>query len=264
LWEYETALRDECGFDGSVPYWDAPRFSDDQTRSKVFDGSETSLGGNGRYQPDDHGPYLVVVPGLAREVSAVFSLGNGTGGTGGGCVEDGPFAEGKYEISLGPVDKPYVDEANKFGLQPNRRCLRRNFDPVSGSYLSWENATKVLSSPDIDTFRPLLSANFHKDTHGFIGRDGVDLFTPPNEPAFFLLHALIDRFWAIWQGQDRAHREYLLSGNRTFNGVPLETAPEAPMTNNTLDDVLWLRPGYEPLVRDGMSSSANGRCFIYL
>lgn len=112
MWEMENALRDECGYAGTIPYWDSPRFSDDQTRSKVFDGSDTSFGGNGEFLAEDHGPFAVIIPGLVANITTHFPAG-----TGGGCVQDGPFVD--WEISLGPVDKPYVDPENKYGYEAN-------------------------------------------------------------------------------------------------------------------------------------------------
>lgn len=258
----EQALRDECGYEGALPYWDAARFSADQTASKVWDGSATSFGGNGAYLADGHGPFEILIPGLVVNVTTEWPAG-----TGGGCVQDGPFATNSnstFTVRLGPVDQPYVNTTNKYGYAANPRCLRRNFDPASGARLSWDTAAALLQgAPDIAAFRRAMDETWHRPAHTFIGRDGLDLFTSPNDPAFYLLHAQVDRLWALWQGQDLRAREYAVYGNRTFEGIPLDTAPTDPPANVTLDDVMDLGGGYRPRVREGMSMTEGGRCYVY-
>ena len=81
VWEYEQALRNECGYTGAQPYWDWTLYYQNLTASPLFDGSETSLGGNGEYIP--HGPTRIVAFGLDLTLPP---------GTGGGNVTTGPFA----------------------------------------------------------------------------------------------------------------------------------------------------------------------------
>ena len=48
VWLYEEALREECGFTGDQPYWDwAKTARHGLLNSPVFDGSETSMSGDG-------------------------------------------------------------------------------------------------------------------------------------------------------------------------------------------------------------------------
>ncbi|KAK5655063.1 hypothetical protein OQA88_5962 [Cercophora sp. LCS_1] len=49
---FEKALREECGYEGTQPYWDSSISYEDPRKSTVFDGSPWSLGGNGVYIPD--------------------------------------------------------------------------------------------------------------------------------------------------------------------------------------------------------------------
>lgn len=78
---YEKALREECGYKGPTPYWDWTLYADDPRKSPVFDGSATSMSGNGESIP--HGGTYVTAFGLNVTLPP---------GTGGGCVKDGPFA----------------------------------------------------------------------------------------------------------------------------------------------------------------------------
>lgn len=83
-WAYEQALREECGYKGSQPYWAWNKYAADPLNSPIFDGSDTSMSGDGAYVPHN-GPE--VLQGL------VLPPANG-----GGCVKEGPFK--KYVHSL--------------------------------------------------------------------------------------------------------------------------------------------------------------------
>ncbi|GKT41954.1 tyrosinase-like protein orsC [Colletotrichum spaethianum] len=50
-WAYENALKTECGYKGTQPYWNWFADTDDPRKSPVYDGSETSLSGDGAYVP---------------------------------------------------------------------------------------------------------------------------------------------------------------------------------------------------------------------
>lgn len=77
---FEKALREECGYTGYQPYWNWFSYQDDLSKSPVFDGSATSMGGDGHY------------------VKHNGSVGGGgrifiPSGNGGGCIKSGPFKE---------------------------------------------------------------------------------------------------------------------------------------------------------------------------
>ena len=94
VWPYEQAIRNECGYQGYLPYWDWAKYADDQAKAPIWDGGPTGFGGNGvnvphsattQSLPDIPGPFYI-----ARQA-----------GTGGGCVMDGAFAN--WTLTLGPV-----------------------------------------------------------------------------------------------------------------------------------------------------------------
>jgi len=62
----------------NLPYWNWGRWSDDPLTSPIFDGSDTSLSGNGAYRPHDN----TFFPGMSS-----------TPGTGGDCLTSGPFVK---------------------------------------------------------------------------------------------------------------------------------------------------------------------------
>ena len=89
LWHYETALRNECNYRGAQPYWDWSLYADDPASSPVFDGSATSVGGDG--EAIVHGP--TILKSFGGEISI-------PPGTGGGCVNRGPFANWTVRLLL--------------------------------------------------------------------------------------------------------------------------------------------------------------------
>lgn len=80
-WSYEQTLRKECGYKGAQPYWDWTLFADDPRKSPVFSGGAYSMGGNG--EAIVHGATLLSAFGKQ------FTLPPGTGG---GCIQEGPFS----------------------------------------------------------------------------------------------------------------------------------------------------------------------------
>jgi tyrosinase len=75
---YEKALREECGYKGYQPYWNWFAHTDDLKKHPVFDGSATSMGGDGEYVKHNGsagGKGTIALPS----------------GAGGGCIKSGPF-----------------------------------------------------------------------------------------------------------------------------------------------------------------------------
>jgi len=105
VWDYEQALRNECGYKGYQPvcelpsldslrvltssasqYWNWGRYVDDLLGSPLFNGDEGSMGGNGA---------KVNYPDITiQQYNGTMTLPSGDGG---GCVTTGPFA--KYVFS---------------------------------------------------------------------------------------------------------------------------------------------------------------------
>ncbi|KAF2163713.1 hypothetical protein M409DRAFT_68307 [Zasmidium cellare ATCC 36951] len=255
---YEQALRDECGYTGYQPYLNWPKYALDLYNAPVFDGSDTSMSGNGCYRkyngtniPSNDKPFIVLPPGEA-----------------GGCVESGPFKD--MQVRLGPV-APAVNDAppnpQKDGLGYNPRCLRRDMSAYAAErWNTDQNVTDlILQSNNIFTFQNTMQGDFpkgflgvHTSGHFFVGSDpGGDLFSSPGDPYFFLHHAQIDRCWWIWQNIDPWHRIEVIAGTHTVNNDP-------PSANATLDDIIDLgvnAPGIA--IRDAVSTLEGPFCYIY-
>ena len=205
-WLYEKALRDECGYKGSQPYWDWTIDWQDPRKSSVFNGSPYSMGSNGKSIP--HGNTSISAFGISLSIPP---------GTGGGCIESGPFANAS--VNLGPVAFQPVGPDGGLGYNP--RCLTRDLS------LAWANQTKpsdvvktLSSCTDLGCFDNVLEAldGIHAGGHFTIGGLGIDAFASAGDPAFFLHHSSIDRVWALWQSMDYANRTNQVYGTNTaFN-----------------------------------------------
>ncbi|KAH6659073.1 tyrosinase central domain-containing protein [Truncatella angustata] len=232
-WLYEKALREECGYRGYQPYWNWGRYASDPIHSPIFDGTETSMSGNGLYSPYD-GVTFPLYPPPYNILPA---------SEGGGCVTTGPFAN--MTVNLGPVfpglpDVPPNPQAD--GLGPNPRCLRRDIN-VHAARETTTNYTEslIVNSNNVYWFQTTMNGRaelgqwgVHTSGHFTIGGDpGGDFFVSPGDPAFYLHHGQIDRVYWIWQLLDLENRLSDVGGTITPANSP-------PSRNGTLDDVLDL------------------------
>ncbi|RSM02270.1 hypothetical protein CDV31_010990 [Fusarium ambrosium] len=264
-WLYEEALRNECGYKGTQPYWDwALTAITGLSKSSIFDGSEYSMSGDGEYIPDRPDVILGASSGLPP---VYLPTGNG-----GGCVTSGPFKDMKVNLGPAALDLPGgVVEAVANPLEYNPRCLKRDLgDAVNRRYA---NATSVLRN----ILQPKNAYDFqmqmqgipgsgdigiHGGGHYSLGGDpGNDVFTSPGDPAFYLHHAMIDRVWWIWQMLSPKERQYgkaALMGTNTFLDIPASNA-------TTFEDYVnfgWA--GESRQIKDLMSTLSGPFCYVYL
>ncbi|KAF9638021.1 Tyrosinase [Lasiodiplodia theobromae] len=255
---FEKALQEECGYPGQLPYWSWGKYALDPVNSPIFDGSETSLGGDGA-----HVPYGDLCIPNCDTPNYVFPAGNG-----GGCVTSGPF--NNWTVNLGPVSStmPGIEpNPQPDGLGYNPRCLRRDINQYISSSWTKDNDTAWLirEHDDIGTFQRwmqgVISSKFfgvHAGGHMTIGGDpGGDLFASPGDPAFYLHHAQIDRVWWIWQNLDPTRRTHTIAGTITIENTP-------PSRNGTLDDLIDLGVN-APAMRlgDALSTVEGPFCYVY-
>lgn len=272
---FEEALRDECGYRGSLPYWNWPKTAITGLHaSPIFDGSETSLSGDGYFIPNK---------------SDINAAGNNPdlepfwvpAGSGGGCVKSGPFA--KYTLNLGPVGLAlpggvFVESPhNGTGIFSwNPRCLKRDLTDYINQHFA--NASSVMDVvqlyDDVATFQLLFQGwpaalveggttlGVHGGGHFSLGGDpGRDLYVSPGDPAFYLHHSMMDRVWWLWQMQDPDSRVWgnnSIAGTGTFLNNP-------PSPNVTVED--YVEYGYAAgppkQIKDLLSTTAGAFCYIY-
>ncbi|ESA44157.1 hypothetical protein GE21DRAFT_1538 [Neurospora crassa] len=266
-WSFERVLREECGYTGSQPYWNWGKWASDPVKSPLFDGSDTSLSGNGLKVDHEDTDYYPAGPG-------------------GGCIYSGPFVNMTVRLGpLSPILKP-APAANPLpnGMGDNPRCVRRDItNYLSSRYTRTEDmVTLIADSPDILAFQDRLQAvtarpwevegtynpaehngmplmGIHASGHHTIGGDpGGDFYTSPNDPAFFNHHAGIDRTWAIWQWLDLENRtEQIAGGTAMFDPV---NSPR-----QTLDDIVDLGVVGDQVwrIRDLVSTVDGQFCYTY-
>lgn len=140
IWTYEEALRNECGYDGTFPYWNWGEDDGNVEGSPLLDGSLTSLGNNGAFE----------------NTTPLFGVPQGSGG---GCILEGPFSN--RTVNLGP------GASTKY----NPRCIKRDFNShIIANWGSLRNTTDViLDSPNIEMFQALLQGDARYPEAGKLG-----------------------------------------------------------------------------------------------
>ncbi|KAJ7472390.1 tyrosinase [Mycena galericulata] len=241
---FETALRQECGFQGSIPYWDWSRDVDSGlplSKSPVFD-AVYGFGGNGVDVPNYAGQF--------GNLSLLSSAGWVAPGSGGGCVPDGPFAS--YNLSVGP------------GTNVTNHCLQRAFNDNICSFLSGARVAEVARQTTFEAFRTELEGapvtetmRLHDGGHNVIGGEMADRYSSPggNNPIFYLHHAFLDKLWWQWVGMNLSSRIEEVSGR---------TTADPPYANVTLDlelNMMMLAPTVT--IREVMDIRNDLLCYIY-
>ncbi|KAJ5894663.1 tyrosinase [Penicillium taxi] len=266
IYQYEQVLRNECGYNGSYPYWNWPADTDDLEKSQLFDGSDTSLSGNGVFIPNQKN-LEVTLP------TADYPAIELPPGSGGGCVTSGPFVN--FTVNMGPsfLYQPGGNISRQSNpLDYNPRCLTRS---LTTSILKENNnydelAETLTEHDDIWDFETHVwgtagdaALGLHGGGHFAMGGDpGRDSDASAGDPAFYLHHGMIDRVWWIWQNQDLEKRQYAIAGTNTFLDHPASP-------NTTLDTVLHVgyasgnEKGASISMRDVMSTTAGPFCYVY-
>lgn len=256
---WENTLRGECGYSGYQPYWDWPLW---QSRGKLadsplFDGSDTSLGGDG-YPSDDYNCTLIGV--FPNGTNICMPKTNG-----GGCMMSGPFVNSTSNLGPFEFSQAFTGLPSNWTAY-NPRCISRDLNDNEAQYLSYEWYNHAVAAPNISEFQNRLSnltdfnAGLHAVGHYVVGHAMWDFFASPADPSFFLHHGGIDRIWAQWQSIDQATRAY--GDNALFGTSTILNGNSTPPV--TFDTVLnWGFLGKEKTLRELMSPTAAGYCYSY-
>lgn len=252
IFEFESDLKNSCGYTGTLPYWDWTIDAQAVDKSEIFNGDEYSMGGNGEY-----------IAGRADTYLGLQDL-NFPPGTGGGCVYSGPFSNTTFTTNLGPIDSPYNNNVvNQFDANP--RCLVRDLNSwFSQKYLVPEKlADLVIGEDSVQYFQGLMQGyvgdnklGVHGGGHWVGGGPSQleDFHSSPNDPVFYIHHAMIDRAWTVWQYMDRETRQNQIYGTDNLEGG----------NTMTLQDSLpfgLVAPS--PVLGDLMDTLAGPYCYRY-
>ncbi|KAK8081670.1 Tyrosinase-like protein [Apiospora saccharicola] len=285
-WNFEQALRNECGYKGYLPYWNHGKSSHDLINSPYLDGSPTSQGGNGVYAkhgcavglpsrllciPAGAGVPLSLLPSLSTYPPKSPATNRSSHPSTGGCVETGPYAGLMMNISATVPTSEFVTAGPKFSYRP--RCVRHDINNALGQkWAGDERAVELLTGAatgqaGIAEFDAGIE-NTGTDTEGFYGLHQYghfavsgdpsgDFYNSPNEPLFWLHHGQVDRLWWIWQNQKPAERALAIHGTRTMYNKP-------PSDDATLEDVLQMdKSGADVVFKDTVSSVGGKYCYVY-
>jgi tyrosinase len=160
LMAMEKALREECGWEGGLPYWDWIKdAASDVPMEKwtIFD-SKIGFGGNGPWVGIPEGASVFPVPGrtggmksrpstnILHDVPVLTS-------TVGGCVPNGPFTSKDFLVGLGPGTNASVS---------NKHCLKRDFSPeIVKKNLKQSTWDAVMEQSDYGRFAKRLEAGMY-------------------------------------------------------------------------------------------------------
>jgi tyrosinase len=255
IYTFEQDLKTSCGYTGTLPYWDWAADAQAVDQSEIFNGDEFSMGSNGEYIPDRADTYL----GLQDL--------NFPPGTGGGCVHSGPFSNTTYTTNLGPIDSPYNNNvANQYDYNP--RCLIRDLNSwFSQRYNTYSNVADLAIGVDSVQYLQALMQGYLGDNKLGIHGGGhwlgggpsqlEDFHSSPNDPIFYIHHAMVDRIWTVWQYMDRENRQNAIYGTSTLNNSPAS----ADMTLK--DELPFGLVTSSPVLGDLMDTLAGPYCYRY-
>ncbi|KAJ2837648.1 hypothetical protein J3B02_006412, partial [Coemansia erecta] len=158
----------------------------------------------------------------------------------------------KYIGTNGKSNKCVTDgnQANWSMGYPSSHCLQRQYN--NGQTIStWHSPEYIQSlmsrSTKMSQLRPAFEYSIHGAVHLALGGDMV-MDWSPNDFAFWLHHANIDRMWFVWQMQNPGQNFWSIEGVDA-KGKALTYGTPVPYYN---DNILSLmQPGY------------NKMCFFY-
>jgi tyrosinase len=250
---YQKALKEECGFKGTLPYWNWAWSSDNLTANPIFDGSATSFGGDG-----------------AQNASKALVMNNGNyiypRGNGGGCIASGPFANLTVPFRGFTNDELSLPETPVNALDYAPRCVTRDLNSaISSVNMNQSVVDTLLAQPTIKDFETYVDGIIpdtpflgpHPGVHWAVGWGLEDQYASPSDPVFYLHHGMVDNMWAQWQSKDLENRQYAVYGtNRSLN-IP-------PATNVTIDFEMQFNYLAGPITMRDVSSTQQGEyCYRY-
>lgn len=172
---FETALKTECGYNDTIPYWDFGKWAGNLSASSIFDGNDTSLSGDGLYNASSPTPLLG---------RTAFPKGKG-----GGPVVTGPFANLTLHFKN-------FDQADTIGFQGvllagsldyHPHPFRRDLNSFIATHLTNQSAQDYLmyKATNISDFQNYLSEDatalaLHPGAHYSAGQDLWDFFASPS------------------------------------------------------------------------------------
>ncbi|KAK0611715.1 monooxygenase [Immersiella caudata] len=216
---YEDALH-SCGYTGAAMYWDWTADWAAPSKAAVWN-PVLGFGGNGSDSADGNGPLKL-------------------------RIADGPFRNLRPTYWNGDVDPHWLsrDWAPAYPGQPE----------LIGNAYSPSIMEEVFSWTEYERFWPALESSPHGGLHAGVGGGRGDMgpTSSPNDPIFFLHHAMVDKLWWEWQRADRDNRINAYKGMRN-DGQEASLEDMMPM--------LKLAP--DAKVKDYIDTEGGALCYKY-
>lgn len=249
---FEQDLKNLCGYEGTLPYWNWPATADNLQNSVVFNGDEYSMSGDGEFI--DSGPI---------QLAPTFSIPHGTGG---GCIKSGPFFGMTSTLNEIPITLLiFGGELPPTAFTKNETCLTRDLNSfIAQTTTNWTQFERAVNAPTQAAFELSLNGvlggtqlGLHSGAHFSLGAPASSIFVSAQDPIWYPLHTFLDLMYTQWQ---KAHPEIYdqIYGTETANNVP----PSPNVTLETMEpDWGYL---YESLpVKDLISTTAGPFCYDY-
>ncbi|EME40254.1 hypothetical protein DOTSEDRAFT_137456 [Dothistroma septosporum NZE10] len=238
VWIMEQALRQECGYDGWMPYFDWSRYLDGPPeKNPLFDGSDTSVSGDG-----DH-----------RSETCSF-------------VTSGPFSN--WTVNLGPVPgtQNCIENPSQDGLAYNPRPLERAFNNEMMQNMTYEKVAETILN--VETMQEWVlriearGIGLHAMPHVWMGGLQGNIPGSTGDCWFFLHHCMLDRVWSFWQMQDPSKRLYEIPSDQSeFDPFRTGWGPVPPLS---LQSTIHISDVFEEVkVQDVMSTTQGQFCYMY-
>lgn len=251
--QVEKALKTKCGYPGTMPYWDwtldAPNFHD----SSFWD--DTFIGGWGQADHDDYG---ITTGGFATQMRAYPT---------------------PHHIRRQYTLRPFTDfpefEPNPEKMA-NTSFTREEVDRLVNGYAGDFNGLQK----DLESFEGM-----HSAVHNILGGDlkgacpesdiGRALYPDcshgskwsPNDPIFFLHHAMLDKVWSDWQHRRPENRMAFYGGSvksiqnaSIYEQYPNGAPPFLQLDSPVPGDGLW----EGTTIGEVMETQGRYLCYVYV
>jgi tyrosinase len=254
---FESALKTKCGYNGTQPYWNWSLNTENFFNSSIFDPSPTSgFGGDG----DPNNDYQISDGGFSNEHRA-YPVPNK-------IRRNFTLQAWKGLLS------PFADQVPDPTLDPNKYA-NTTFDE--------EEVSKLVNGfeGDFRGFQVYFEAfqGAHAGVHSIIAADMFGTCPSnagptcvpgakwtPNDPIFFMHHAMVDKVWYDWQHEHEANFWSFQGGsvealeNATFfYANPNGAAPWLNFNSTVPMDGLF----EEYTIFDLMDTTSDTLCYIY-
>ncbi|PBK66344.1 Di-copper centre-containing protein [Armillaria solidipes] len=251
----ETALREKCGFSGTMPYWDWTRDAADFEGATIFAEPDlrSGLGGWGHSEDD----YLVHDGGFSYDFDLAYPSPHGLRRN----YTLRPWESDQF-AGLSVILDPSQEANISFTADKIQALVNGHVGDYVGfqfGFEDWEEA----------------HASVHESTGGDMAGNCPASAPPscipgplwaPNDPLFFLHHTTVDKVWYDWQNNNPANKNIFKGGsvqhveNRTMylenpNGGGPPLTLQSVVTGEGMFD--------EWVIGDYLSTTDGALCYVY-